>query len=263
MGTKIATPEILVSTHRDFPSARLPTRDVTLEMMRTGNIWSSVYTGFTVQENFDRYDKCEDMGNRTYSRTLQLFWRESATGCTSRKHDLKVETLPSALGFSLQWHCVYSWSAKQQDMTSFIFCHADHVAHHSLTQQTRSLVATNATSGLQSSEQRRCPFCRVIFWTNTSSLRGWDNSGCIRTGYGLNGPGPIPGRGNKFFSSPLRPDQFCGSPSFLSCGYWGLFPWGYSDRYVKLTTHLHLLPRPRMVELYFHSPIRHHGVMFN
>jgi hypothetical protein len=34
--------------------------------------------------------------------------------------------------------------------------------------------------------------------------------------------------------------------SLLSSGYQGLFPWGKSGRGVKLTTHLHLVPRSRM-----------------
>jgi hypothetical protein len=32
---------------------------------------------------------------------------------------------------------------------------------------------------------------------------------------------------------------------------------------VKLTTHLHLMPRSRMVELYLHSPIWLHGIVHN
>jgi hypothetical protein len=32
---------------------------------------------------------------------------------------------------------------------------------------------------------------------------------------------------------------------------------------VKQTTHLHLVPRLRMVELYLHSPIRIHGTVLN
>jgi hypothetical protein len=32
---------------------------------------------------------------------------------------------------------------------------------------------------------------------------------------------------------------------------------------VKLTTHLHLVPSSGMVELYFHSPIRLHGMVLN
>jgi hypothetical protein len=55
----------------------------------------------------------------------------------------------------------------------------------------------------------------------------------IAMGYRLDGQGLIPGRGKE---------------SFLSPG-------------VKLTTHLHLVPRSRMVELYLHSPICLHGVV--
>jgi hypothetical protein len=36
-----------------------------------------------------------------------------------------------------------------------------------------------------------------------------------------------------------------------------------SVRDAKLTTHLLLVPRSRMVELYLHSPIRLHGLVFN
>jgi hypothetical protein len=32
---------------------------------------------------------------------------------------------------------------------------------------------------------------------------------------------------------------------------------------VKLTTHLHLVPRSRMMELHLHSPIRLHGILLN
>jgi len=35
-----------------------------------------------------------------------------------------------------------------------------------------------------------------------------------------------PDRSCKFFSSSPCPDQLWGSPSFLSIGYQGLFPWG-------------------------------------
>jgi hypothetical protein len=40
------------------------------------------------------------------------------------------------------------------------------------------------------------------------------------------------------------------------------FPQDYSGRGVKLTTHLHPVPRSRMVDIYFHSPIYIHGVLF-
>jgi hypothetical protein len=37
-----------------------------------------------------------------------------------------------------------------------------------------------------------------------------------------------------------------GPPSLLSNGYQELFPWGWSGRGVKLTTHFHLVPRSRI-----------------
>jgi len=39
----------------------------------------------------------------------------------------------------------------------------------------------------------------------------------------------------------------CSTPSLLSNGYQGLFPWGYSGWGLKLTTHLHLVPRSRIL----------------
>jgi hypothetical protein len=42
-------------------------------------------------------------------------------------------------------------------------------------------------------------------------------------------------------------------PILLSSGYQELFSWEYSGRGVKLSTHLHLVPRSRCVELYLHS----------
>jgi hypothetical protein len=50
-----------------------------------------------------------------------------------------------------------------------------------------------------------------------------------------------------------------GSPNLSSNGYRVLFPqsgWG-----LNLTTHLHLVLRLRMVELYLHSPVCLHGVV--
>jgi hypothetical protein len=43
----------------------------------------------------------------------------------------------------------------------------------------------------------------------------------------------------------------------------GSFPRRQSGRGVKLTTHLYLVPRSRMLELYLHSPICLHGIVLN
>jgi hypothetical protein len=77
----------------------------------------------------------------------------------------------------------------------------------------------------------------------------------IATGYGLDSQGSIPGSA-RFLSSPQRPDRLCGPPSLLSNGYCGALSLG-----VKLTTHLRLVPRSRMVELHLHPPIRVHDVV--
>jgi hypothetical protein len=73
-------------------------------------------------------------------------------------------------------------------------------------------------------------------------------------GYELDGLGSIPGNAKCFFS-PQLPD--------LSNGYRGLFPCGEGGKGVKLTTHLQLVPRSRMVELYLRSPICLHGIVLN
>jgi len=52
---------------------------------------------------------------------------------------------------------------------------------------------------------------------DSSVLQSWV------TGWMIGGSGP--GRGWEFLSSPPRPDQLWGSPSLLSNGYQGLFPW--------------------------------------
>jgi hypothetical protein len=70
----------------------------------------------------------------------------------------------------------------------------------------------------------------------------------------------FPARVREIFSSPQRPDWgptqppikwvTGGSFSGNGCG-------------MKLTTHLHLVPRSRMVELYLHFTMCFHGIVLN
>jgi hypothetical protein len=80
----------------------------------------------------------------------------------------------------------------------------------------------------------------IITWNRDSSL---GTTMC----YGLDGRSSNPGSGVELFSTPQRPDRLWGPPS----------------RGVKLTTHLHLVPRSRIAEKYLHSPIHFHGVLLN
>jgi hypothetical protein len=64
--------------------------------------------------------------------------------------------------------------------------------------------------------------------------------------------------GARILSSLSRRDRLWGTPSLLSNGYRGK-----SGRGVKLTAHLHLVLRTRMVELCLRSPICPHGVELN
>jgi hypothetical protein len=56
--------------------------------------------------------------------------------------------------------------------------------------------------------------------------------------------GFILGRDRDFLLSS-RPDRFWGPPSLLSNKYRGLFPPEETGRGVKVTTHLHLVPRKK------------------
>jgi hypothetical protein len=75
-----------------------------------------------------------------------------------------------------------------------------------------------------------------------------NNAVGIATGYGLDGRGfkvRVPAVAT-FLSSPRRTDRFWGPPSVLSNGYRGIFPGGYNDRGVEVTSHLQLVTRSRI-----------------
>jgi hypothetical protein len=78
---------------------------------------------------------------------------------------------------------------------------------------------------------------------------------CWKSTVGLRGS--IPDRGKRLFSTPQRPNRLWG-PLRLSNGCQWLFPREQRGLSVRLITHLQLLQRSRMLELYFHSPIRLH-----
>jgi hypothetical protein len=54
-------------------------------------------------------------------------------------------------------------------------------------------------------------------------------------------------------SLPQHASQPWGLSCLLYMGYHGMFPQKY-NRGVKLTIHLHLVPRLRILEIHFHSP---------
>jgi hypothetical protein len=92
------------------------------------------------------------------------------------------------------------------------------------------------------------PF-HILFKFDMGNVYQRSRDSSVGTGYGL--------------ARAQRPDRLWGPSRLLSNEYRGFFPQVQSGRGVKLTTHLHLVPRSRMVELYLHSLIRLHGVTLN
>jgi hypothetical protein len=95
------------------------------------------------------------------------------------------------------------------------------------------------------------------FTYHLTSLYSLDGSVGITTIYWLDGRGSISSKGKRYFSAQ-RPDRFRNSLS-LSCNIHR----GKAAQGVKLTTHLHRVPRSRMVEICLHSPLRFNGVVLN
>ena len=95
----------------------------------------------------------------------------------------------------------------------------------------------------QNSKHYRCEVMRLVLWP----------------GYGIHGhavPALIPGRGKRFIPSPNYSDRILGPPSLILRGGGGeLLPLDYSNRSVKVTTHVRLSPRLRMRG--FVSPLPH------
>jgi hypothetical protein len=70
----------------------------------------------------------------------------------------------------------------------------------------------------------------VDVWMGETVRRSRGSSVSLVTRLRAGRPGPIPGRGRGFFSSPPRPDGLWGQPSLLANGYRKLFPSGKAVR---------------------------------
>jgi hypothetical protein len=92
-------------------------------------------------------------------------------------------------------------------------------------------------------------FCSTLNWmlSNAAPLQGGLNF--LKISYRREWSGSV-----GIATNPQRPDHLRGPPSILSIVYRGLFPRWSSGRGVKLTIHLHLVSKSKIVELYLHSP---------
>jgi hypothetical protein len=98
--------------------------------------------------------------------------------------------------------------------------------------------------------------------TSVTLLASRDSSVGISLGYGLYCRRSIPGCGKRFFSSLQRSDWFWSPPKLIQWVPQAPSP-AYSHRSVKLSTHLYLVSRWRIVELYLHFFVFLHGMVFN
>jgi hypothetical protein len=72
-----------------------------------------------------------------------------------------------------------------------------------------------------------------------------------------------PRHGKRFSFPPQRPDRLCGPPNVLHNGYMGIFPGDKAAREWRWLFTSIQCRRYVSVELYDHSHIRLHGVVFN
>jgi hypothetical protein len=110
-----------------------------------------------------------------------------------------------------------------------------------------------------SKRPRRAKSLALLHYRSLPSL----SSVIIVTGHRLNGWSSISGTGKIFFSSPRRPNRLWGPPSLLCNEYLNLFPRKGVKRPGYEADHLYVVPRSRMVDLYFHSPVSFRGVVLN
>jgi hypothetical protein len=90
--------------------------------------------------------------------------------------------------------------------------------------------------------------------------RNRPSSGSIANRLWVDARGSIPERGKRFFCMPQGPDRLLGPPNLLSSGYGGAL----SSGVMRLGREAdHSPPSSAEVELYLHSQIRLHGVVFN
>ena len=85
--------------------------------------------------------------------------------------------------------------------------------------------------------------CFALFSRSRNSVVGIMTR--LKAGHPVNSD-LIPGRSERFVSSPKSPDNHYGPPSLLWNEYWRDFFWAEGSWSVKLATHLHLVARLRM-----------------